>query len=140
MTTDVFQTNNFPTRWKSLVSGTTKSIRRDRDHIYVDTTLPEAAKQAGCFSLAEFQKVGEVYSGTSRDQCVCQYRKRNWVTGLMETRTKQYIHEMTVKITGITPTRIEGYSVSPDHSGKYDCENDKYSKPFIFQTFTWIPQ
>jgi hypothetical protein len=139
--TDVFQQGEgFPARWKSLASGTTKMVRRDGDHLYVETILSEAAKQAGCFSLSELQKTGEIYSGKASDHCVCQYQKRSWVTGLLETKTRQYQHEGQIEITSVTPTRIEGYAMSPDPSGKFDCEKDTYSKPFVRKAFTWIPE
>src|SRR5260370_31041496 len=70
---DVFKTDSFPTRWRSLLTGTTKIIRRDGDIIYVETLLPEAQKNAGCFNLAELQKNGDIFSGKGRYSCVCQY-------------------------------------------------------------------
>ncbi len=42
---DVFKSDAFPARWKSLQSGTTKIVRRDGDRIYVETVLPDAAKE-----------------------------------------------------------------------------------------------
>src|SRR5262249_3542415 len=62
---DVFQqSEGFPARWKSLSSGTTKIIRRDGDRMYVETILPDAEKQAGCFTIADLKKQGNGYSGT----------------------------------------------------------------------------
>jgi S1-C subfamily serine protease len=60
--TDVFEQNEgFPSRWKSLATGTTKVIRRDDDRLYIETILPEASKQAGCFTLADLKKQGDGY-------------------------------------------------------------------------------
>jgi hypothetical protein len=37
--------------------------------------MNDAAKNAGCFSLADLHKEGDIFTGTSRDICVCQYSK-----------------------------------------------------------------
>jgi S1-C subfamily serine protease len=136
--TDVFQqTDGFPTHWKSLPSGTPKLIRRDGDHIYVETLMSDADKEDGCFTLAELQKAGAIYSGKITDSCVCQYQKRGLLSG---TKTKRYEHETFIEISSITPTRIEGNNMRPDPKGKYDCEKDTYSVPWTRHDFTWIPQ
>jgi S1-C subfamily serine protease len=57
-TSDVFKSDDFPRQWKSLTSGATKILRRDGDRLYVETLLPEAEKNAGCFDLADLQKQG----------------------------------------------------------------------------------
>jgi S1-C subfamily serine protease len=138
--TDVFQQGGaFPTRWKSLASGTTKMVRRDGDHIYVETVLPEAAKQAGCFSLADLQKQGDIYSGTSKFTCVCQYQKKRF-TGRIDLLTNRYSDDERIDITKVSPTRIEGiYNAHPQDS-RFDCENRTYSKPAAPQPFAWIPE
>ena len=72
-TSDVFKSDDFPSRWKSLESGTTKIIRRDGDRMYVETVLPDAQKNVGCFALADLQENTGVFSGAFRTKCVCQY-------------------------------------------------------------------
>jgi len=73
---DVFKSSDpFPTRWKSLTTGTTKVLRRDGDRIYVETVLPEAQKNAGCFFLSDLQKKADIFSGTIRSSCVCEYTR-----------------------------------------------------------------
>lgn len=52
---DVFKSDSFPARWKSLQSGTSKVLRRDGDRIYVETVLSEAQKNAGCFFLSDLK-------------------------------------------------------------------------------------
>ena len=137
---DVFKSDVFPTRWKSLASGTTKIIRRDGDRIYVETVLPEAAKNAGCFNLAELQKKGEIYTGTGKDGCVCQYTKfRAFVGQVLESN--RYGGEGAIEITMMSPTRIEGRAMTFPKGTKIDCEKGRYSKPVSeWQTFTWIPE
>jgi S1-C subfamily serine protease len=135
--TDVFQRpDGFPTRWKSLASGTIKTIRRDGDHIYVETVLPEAEKQAGCFSLADLRKQGESYVGTTRFSCVCQYQKHRFSPVL----TNNYSDEESIEITKLAATRIEGMVNAHPQDGKFDCEKRTFSKPAVPQPFVWIPE
>jgi hypothetical protein len=131
--TDVFQSSeSFPTRWKSLATGTAKIIRRDADRIYVETVLPEAQKQAGCFTLADLRRQGESYSGTSRVSCVCANR-----FGVV---TNRYTLEHQIEITSLSPTRIEGWIMAPARDAKFNCAKQTYSKPPIRQPFSWIPE
>jgi len=66
--------------------------------------LPEAAKNAGCFSLAELQKKDDIFVGTGRYSCVCQYNSK-WDGRLL---TNKFTLEDEVEISKISPTRIEG--------------------------------
>ncbi len=136
---DVFKTDVFPTRWKSLTSGTTKIIRRDGDRVYVETVLPEAEKNAGCFTLAELQKKGELYAGTTRASCVCQYQP----AFEFAYKTNRYTSEVSIEISEMTPTRIEGRTPVPPNGAKIDCKKGRYSKPESdcpMVAFTWIPE
>jgi hypothetical protein len=129
----------FPSRWKSLMNGTTKVTRRDGDNFYVETILPDAAKQAGCFNLAELRKQGDVFRGTNRESCVCQYTKPG--LGGPVTETARYTLETTVEISEVTPSRIEGRSLMPSKDATIDCEKGQYSKPATeWRPFTWIPE
>jgi S1-C subfamily serine protease len=93
---DVFKSESFPSRWKSLLSGTTKILKRDSDRIYVETVLPDAQKNAGCFILADLQKKGDIFSGTTRSSCVCQYTR-----GL-----GAYAQTLTNRVSDQTPIEI----------------------------------
>ena len=138
--TDVFQQGEaFSTRWKSLASGTTKTVRRDGEHIYVETVMPEAEKKAGCFSMADLQKHGEAYSGTNKYSCVCQYQKRSLRMGY-EVLTNRFEVNEPIEITKISPTRIEGTGTAWPQDAKFDCEKRSYSKPSTTQSFVWIPE
>ena len=137
--TDVFKSDSFPTRWRSLLSGTTKVIRRDGDSIYVETLLPEAEKNAGCFNLAELQKNGDVFSGKARYSCVCQYTKG--LGGYARTLTNRVTDETAVEITKLGPTRIEGRSMVRPKGTKFDCKKGEFSNPpSEWKSFTWIPE
>ena len=136
---DVFKTDAFPTRWKSLATGTIKIIRRDGDNIYVDTLVSDAAKQAGCFNISELHKQAQAFVGTNRESCLCQYAKRKFGVGRV-TETNRFKIEVPVELTNITPTRIEGRMWFPKDP-KIDCEKGQYAKPATeWLPFTWIPE
>jgi hypothetical protein len=136
---DVFKSDSFPARWKSLQSGTTKVLRRDGDRIYVETLLPEAQKNAGCFNLAELHKKGDVFTGKGRYSCVCQYTKG--LGAYARNFTNRVTDETVVEITNVGPTRIEGRSMVRPKGTKFDCKKGEFSKPpSEWQDFTWIPE
>jgi hypothetical protein len=137
--TDVFKSDSFPTRWRSMLSGTTKIIRRDGDKIYVETLLPEAEKNAGCFNLAELEKKGDVFSGKGRQSCVCQYTKG--LGAYVRTFTNRVSDERAEEITKLGPTRIEGRLMVRPKGAKFDCQKGEFSKPpSEWESFTWIPE
>jgi S1-C subfamily serine protease len=136
---DVFKSDSFPTRWRSMLSGTTKIIRRDGDRIYVETVLPEAEKNAGCFSLAELQKNGAVFSGKNRYSCVCQYTKG--LGAYARSFSNRASDEITEELTKIEPTRIEGRTMVRAKGTKFDCSKGQFSQPPTeWENFTWIPE
>jgi Trypsin len=136
---DVFKSDSFPAHWKSLLSGTSKTLRREGDRIYVETVLSEAQKNAGCFWLSDLQKKGDIFIGTARSKCVCQYTR-----GLGEYArafTNYVTDETSIEITNITPTRIEGRAMIRPKGTKLDCKKAEYSKPpSEWEDFTWIPE
>jgi S1-C subfamily serine protease len=136
---DIFKSDSFPTRWKSLQSGTTKVLRRDGDRIYVETVLSEAQKNAGCFFLSDLQKKGDVFSGTVRSSCVCEYTRG--LGAYARTFTNRVTDETSIEITSITPTRIEGRGLARPKGTKFDCKKGEFSKPpSEWENFTWIPE
>jgi Trypsin-like peptidase domain len=137
--TDVFHADAFPGRWKSLQSGTSKVLRRDGDRIYVETELPETQKSAGCFALSDLQKKGDIFSGTGRFSCVCQYTQGLGVYA--RTLTNRVTEEAPIEITSITSTRIEGREMVRPKGTKFDCKKAEFSKPLSeWQSFAWIPE
>jgi S1-C subfamily serine protease len=137
---DAFESSTSPGRWKSLVSGTTKLVRRDGDRIYVETVLPDAQKSAGCFNLAELQKKeGDIFSGVGRSSCVCEYTQGLGVYA--RTYTNRFTDHSEIEITNIGPTRIEGRALTRPTGTKFDCKKGAYSKPpSEWQPFAWIPE
>jgi V8-like Glu-specific endopeptidase len=136
---DVFKSDSFPTRWKSLQSGTTKVLRREGDRIYVETVLPEAQKNAGCFFLSDLQKKGDIFSGNARSSCVCAYMRGLGVYA--QNFTNRFKDEAAIEITSITPTRIEGRVMVRPKGTKFDCKKGEFSKPpSEWENFAWIPE
>ncbi len=132
-TPDVFQHSEaFPSRWKSITSGTTRILRREGDRIYVEVVMSEAAKQAGEFAIADLKKQGESYSGTQRVGIVC----RNGL-GIV---TNRFSLDFQVELTSVTSARIEGWGLTPPNDAKFNCGKGTYSKPPVRTTFTWIPE
>jgi S1-C subfamily serine protease len=138
-TSDVFKSDDFPRRWKSLESGTTKIVRRDGDRIYVETVPSDAAKNAGCFNLAELQKQGDIFAGTGRNSCICEYTKG--FGGYARTYTNRFTIQYKLEITTLGATRIEGRTSVPPKGTKLDCPKGDYNKPANeWEAFTWIPE
>jgi S1-C subfamily serine protease len=138
-TSDVFKSDDFPKQWKSLTSGTTKLIRRDGDRIYVETVMNDAGKSAGCFNLADLHKEGDIFTGTGRDSCVCQYSKGLGVYA--REYTNRFTIQYTTEISTLGPTRIEGRTLIPPKGTKFDCPKGVYEKPpSEWQPFSWIPE
>jgi S1-C subfamily serine protease len=138
-TSDVFKDDEFPARWESLESGATKVVRRDGDNVYVETVLPDADKNAGCFNLAELQKQGDIFSGTVRTSCVCQYTKGLGIYA--RNYSNRFTDQTAIEITKVGPTRIEGRVMMRPTGTKIDCEKGTYAKPASeWQSFTWIPE
>jgi S1-C subfamily serine protease len=129
--TDVFEQTSeaFPTRWKSLASGTTKLIRRDGDRLYVETVASAGQRQFGAFSIADLKKQGDVYSGNVKSMTFCS----GW--GFKSTVT-----ENLLQITIFTSSRIEGWLMEPPPDATFDCKKRRYSKPMVRQSFVWIPE
>ena len=116
----------FPTRWKSMTSGTVRTLRFSGDYIYGELVVPEAAAKAGMFGLLEVKKSGEKYTGTyntrgvSQNGAICSFK-------------------IEIELTSVTPTRIEGRVMGPPSNAKLDWNSCTYSASLAWQEFTWIP-
>jgi S1-C subfamily serine protease len=131
--TDVFQNSEaFPSRWKSLVSGTIRIVRRDGDRIYTEMLVSEADKQAGEFGISDLKKIGDSYSGTLSVGIVCR--------NAFNVITNRHTFQFHTELTSVTPTRIEGWSMVPPKEAKFNCGKGTYSKPPVRTPFTWIPE
>jgi len=136
---DVFKTDLFPTRWKSLQTGTTKIIRRDGDRIYVETVQSEPEKNAGCFNLSELQKKDDIFVGTNRISCVCKYTRGLGVYA--QSYNSKYTYQAEIEISKLSPTRIEGRTMLHLPNARFDCVGGTFAiPPSEWQTFAWIPE
>jgi hypothetical protein len=117
----------FPNRWKSMTTGSVRTLRFEGDYIYSETVLSEAATKAGMFVLMDVKKDGEKYVGKENGRIVRSDRGAScsfiW---LME-------------LTLVTPDRIEGRGLGPAPNSKLDWKACTYSPSAEWQTFTWIP-
>lgn len=140
-TPDLFVTSQsqFPTHWKSLASGTTKIIRVDSEHIYVETLIPEERRQAGEFNVAELKKAGSKYVGSSRGAFAC-----SWIGFKLFVGQQQNFNlckfDIPIEITLFSPTRIEGTIEDYPDDAKFDCGKCRANKQPVRKPFTWIPQ
>jgi hypothetical protein len=67
--------SGFPARWKSMASGTIRTLRFDGEYIYGETVLSEAAVKAGAFALMDVKKDGDKYVGKVNGP-LCKARRR----------------------------------------------------------------
>jgi hypothetical protein len=118
---------DFPDRWKSMTSGTVRTLRFEGDYIYGETVLTEAAAKAGVFFLMDVKKDGDKYVGKTNarvlkaaDGPACSVAE-------------------PIELTLVTPERIEGRAFAPPVNAKIDWNSCTYSPPSDWQAFTWIP-
>ena len=124
-------TANFPARWKSLSTGTTKHLRFEGDRIYVETVVSEQLQKLGAFALADLKNQGDKYVGATREVEVCTY------DSLSGTRYNKCPFDVPTEITLISPTRIEGRLFA---GSKLNCRKCSFSKPPEWKSFVWIPE
>jgi S1-C subfamily serine protease len=120
----------FPTRWKSLSSGTTKLIRVEGDYVYVETIVPDEQRKAGGFVLAELKKNGDKYVGVTRASLACSRGRE----------VKLCDDNAPMELTLLSPTRIEGVIEQFPPNAKFDCGRCRFDGKRERLTFTWIPE
>ncbi len=134
---DVFKSaDTFPTRWKSLVSGTSRLVRVEGDFVYVEVILTDQRRQAGDFTLGEFKKSGDKYVGTFRNRGTCSWNSA-WDGS---PRYNVCMSNGPAEITLLSPTRIEGTALGAPAGAKFDCGKCSLSPSLIQQAFVWIPE
>lgn len=131
-----------PSRWLSLQSGTTKIVRLDADHLYVETDLPPEQRGSGSFSLAELTKAGAGFMGRVRSRGLCAYNRYVSFTPItVATETNSCLDEVEMLISILTPTRIEGWAMNYPPDDKFDCQRCRHSKTATVKSpFVWIPK
>lgn len=119
--------SDFPKRWKSMLSGTVRTLRFDGDYIYGEVALPETAVNAGAFSLIEVKKDGQKFTGKVNARIVRQ--DGGAVCPISSP----------IELTLVTKDRIEGRSFSPPPNATIDWKSCEFSPPATWQDFSWIP-
>lgn len=119
--------NAYPTRWKSMVNGSIRTLRFEGEYIYGETIMREDVAKAGAYVLMDVKKAGDKYVGTT-----------NWrlVSG---PGGKSCSGTSNIELTLVTPARIEGRTFSPSRDGKIDWDKCTFSPAPDWQPFSWIP-
>jgi hypothetical protein len=124
----------FPKRWKSLASGTTKILRLDGEHLYVETVLTPEQHQFHMFYLADLKKSGDGYIGTIKSGGTCAYVEE------FQNKSNYCRDEVPMGITLLTPSRIEGWTMDYRPRTKFDCGTCQAQATRQKTTFAWIPE
>jgi len=120
--------SGFPTRWKSMSTGSVRILRFEGDYIYGEVVVPEALARLGGAVEIKLKKAGDQYTGT------------------VDTRLVKYEGGATcsesdrIELTSVTPTRIEGQALGPATGSKFDWSTCTHSIPNQWNSFVWIPQ
>jgi hypothetical protein len=119
--------SGFPSRWKSMTSGTIRRVRLQGDYIYSELVVSEAEAKVGTFQMGELKREGDKYVGNVNNRVV---RPDEGASCSVSS---------PVELTLVTPDRIEGRAFFPPPSAKLDWTTCSYSPPADWQPFVWIP-
>lgn len=124
-----------PKRWKSLSTGGVFRVRVEGDYIYVEREVSAEERQLKLFSAGEAKKDGDQWTGTWRHGGNCRYGDGVWTTFKWSFCTS------TAKgaITLLTPTRIEGWTLSYPPNTKFKCKTCTYVGSKQRYDFLWVP-
>lgn len=135
---DVFKPNaeSFPAKWKSLVTGSIFTIRRETDIVYAERVYSDAARQAGNFASIELRKDKDGYSGKEHVIAIGSY----WNRLRARWETNRCVLDFDMVVTNLSGTRIEGRMLNVPQDSKLDFKKCSFDKPYAWQNFVWIPQ
>ncbi len=117
----------FPAHWKSMTSGSIRTLRFEGEYIYGETVFSEAAVKAGVFVLMDVKKDGEKFVGKINAHIVSQDGSKSCSTS------------SPIELTLVTPERIEGHAFIPPTNAKADWNACTFTPPADWRAFTWIP-
>lgn len=117
----------FAGRWKSMTTGTIRTLRFEGEYIYGETVFPETAAKAGAFALMDAKKDGNKYVGKVNAHLV----RADGGASCSAT--------WEIELTVVTADRIEGRAFLPPANAKVDWSACTYSPPSEWQPFAWIP-
>jgi hypothetical protein len=117
----------FPSRWKSMTSGSVRTLRFEPNYIYGEVVLPDAAVKAGAFTLLELKKDGDKFAGKVNAKFVRQDGGASCPG------------QGQIELTLVTPQRIEGRVFGPLPNARIDWTKCSFLPGPEWQDFTWIP-
>ena len=145
--TDPFKsTVSFPTKWKSLVTGNTFTIRKEPDFVYIERVFPDAQMQRGNFASIELHRDSDSYNGKEHVIFVGSY---------LDSRKRQTVKRCTldydVVITALSGSRMEGRILEEPRGSYfeisecvyYSVKDSKATRKVAdrtWQNFVWIPE
>lgn len=119
--------SGFPLRWKSMTTGSIRTLRFEGEYIYGEAVLPEAAAKAGAFTLMDVKKSGDKFVGKMNGRFVAP------------DGSKSCAETWPDELTLVTSDRIEGRAFTAPVNAELDWKTCTYSLPNGCQDFTWIP-
>jgi hypothetical protein len=117
----------FPSKWKSMSSGSVRTLRFEANYIYGEVILPDAVAKAGAFTLMEVKKDGDKYIGKVNAKVV---RADGGASCSLQA---------PVELTLVTPERIEGNTLQSAPNAKLDWAKCTITPEPVKQEFVWIP-
>lgn len=117
----------FPSKWKSMTTGSVRTLRFEGNYVYGEVLLPDAAVRAGAFTLMEVKKDGDKFIGNLNIK---------WVR---QDGGASCPFQSQIELTLVTPERIEGRLFGGQPNSKIDWTNCSFSPAASWQAFTWIP-
>jgi len=120
--------SGFPTRWKSMTTGSVRILRFEGDYIYGEVVVPEALARVGGGVEIMVKKEGNQYTGTVDARVV----KPDGGSACSESNP--------IELTSVTPTRIEGRAFGPPPGSGFDWSTCTHSISKQWNSFVWIPQ
>jgi Trypsin-like peptidase domain/PEGA domain len=121
--------------WTSMTSGLDYKLRFEGAYIYAELlNLPARLAGTLAFVRSELRREGTIWKGTLTAYLPCEYRN----TWTKQMETKWFSQKLSIEISTVNPTRIEGRV--QDYSGGYDCKKGQPKGSLDWKSFTWIPK
>jgi hypothetical protein len=125
--TETGENMGFPSKWKSMATGTIRALRFETNYIYGEVLMPDAAAKVGAFTLLELKKEGEKYAGKVNFKIV---RPDGGASCSFQS---------PMELTLVTPERIEGHTQQPPPNAKVDWATCSVTPAPVRLDFVWIP-
>jgi S1-C subfamily serine protease len=127
-------TDGFPKRWRSLLSGTIRTITVSDDAMLVEVEEPDQLKNIER-DWMEFRKKDDKWAGTWHSANTCTYRKPFVPYPIQNTCR----FDGAAEISSMSISKIEGTGQFYPPYQHFDCQKCTMPKPLAPTPFTWIP-